>query len=665
MLLLGSTALVAFLAATGVQAKDDFAPLNLSAGGLSGIDAVRVIGKDLPRLAAQYRKSPEQLRRLLLKDRTLKVARNGRLYYTEDAAQVPASAASDDAILSGTLLPLDQTFSLHSKPGAPRFLILNFQGKTVTGTYWNTVLGRQAIVATPFTLDGNPAAFSDAERTAIQYIWQRVAEDYAAFNVDVTTDINAAAGSPGGTTYATAVITRQGDYFGVAPGVAYVSTFGNPSYEPAFVAYDTLGKNPKYIAEAVSHELGHRLGLDHDGNRNSAYFAGQGTAPMRWAPIMGNSYSADISQFSKGEYAGANNTQDDYLVMRRYLAYKDTVGDSLSEDVPLTPTTAGGTSSATADGVIETQNDVDVYSITAGAGPIAALAKPVAVNPNLDATLTLTDNTGAVLASSTPSAAMNASISANLPRAGVYYLKVSNTGSGTAQSTGFSTYGSRGYYRLTASYPATDATPPRGSIAASAIFGVAPLTVAFDAAGSTSATPITSYAWDLGNGSRSSTRTASTTYTATGTFPVTLKVTNAAGLTNQVVQKITVGKEAIATLSVAKGVNADGTMYAVASIGPYPLDAVTRYSLRPVVYGVWSGGLTGEARGDGWKRSGMKIGSPTARNSSTCITFTVTKMEVPDPASTAPVTDANPKPILTYVPRTPLTASTCSQQVSR
>ena len=34
---------------------------------------------------------------------------------------------------------------------------------------------------------GNAAAFDDAERTAIQTIWQSVAEDYAPFDVDVTT----------------------------------------------------------------------------------------------------------------------------------------------------------------------------------------------------------------------------------------------------------------------------------------------------------------------------------------------------------------------------------------------------------------------------------------------------------------------------------------------
>jgi hypothetical protein len=41
---------------------------------------------------------------------------------------------------------------------------------------------------------------------------------------------------------------------------------------------------PKYVWEATSHELGHRLGLSHDGDTlGNAYYGGSGI----WAPIMG------------------------------------------------------------------------------------------------------------------------------------------------------------------------------------------------------------------------------------------------------------------------------------------------------------------------------------------------------------------------------------------
>lgn len=53
----------------------------------------------------------------------------------------------------------------------------------------------------------------------------------------------------------------------------------------------------------------------------------QPTRPTRHAPASctscaGNSYYKPISQFSKGEYPGANNQQDDYAIMAQsYLPY--------------------------------------------------------------------------------------------------------------------------------------------------------------------------------------------------------------------------------------------------------------------------------------------------------------------------------------------------------
>ena len=48
--------------------------------------------------------------------------------------------------------------------------------------------------AVPFDQDGDPTTFSDGELSAIAGVWQRVAEDYAPFSVDVTTEEPAAFG---------------------------------------------------------------------------------------------------------------------------------------------------------------------------------------------------------------------------------------------------------------------------------------------------------------------------------------------------------------------------------------------------------------------------------------------------------------------------------------
>ena len=128
-----------------------------------------------------------------------------------------------------------------------------------------------------YTRDGS-AAFSDAELDVVQEVWARVAEDYATFNIDVTTedpgtaglvrssDEDAAYGMRASIT--TDLTMRDVLCGGGCAGVAYVGVFdfvmAAQYYEPAFAL-----PKPTYtaaqVAEIVSHEIGHTLGLSHDG----------------------------------------------------------------------------------------------------------------------------------------------------------------------------------------------------------------------------------------------------------------------------------------------------------------------------------------------------------------------------------------------------------------
>jgi hypothetical protein len=50
--------------------------------------------------------------------------------------------------------------------------------------------------------------------------------------------------------------------------VAYLNTFGygqTAYYSPVFVCYNNLN-SPSAVADAASHEMGHTVGLTHDGN---------------------------------------------------------------------------------------------------------------------------------------------------------------------------------------------------------------------------------------------------------------------------------------------------------------------------------------------------------------------------------------------------------------
>lgn len=119
----------------------------------------------------------------------------------------------------------------HSLAGSPNVIYLDFSGMAISGSAWNTNTAA-TLQALPFDLDGNRSSFSAAERAAITSIWSRVAEDYAPFNVDVTTEEPAALSSTTGRI----LVTRSVDANGVnmplptAGGVAYVNVFGTRSY---------------------------------------------------------------------------------------------------------------------------------------------------------------------------------------------------------------------------------------------------------------------------------------------------------------------------------------------------------------------------------------------------------------------------------------------------
>ncbi len=132
---------------------------------------------------------------------TLRKGRRRRQLLRETLESRQLMAADMDSIppfigpvpLAGALppnsgpFPDSDTFLLHSRPSATKVVYLDFDGHTTTGTPWNSSLGVTSIVTPAYTLDGSPA-FSSAELTDIQYMWQRVAEAFSPFDVDVTTE---------------------------------------------------------------------------------------------------------------------------------------------------------------------------------------------------------------------------------------------------------------------------------------------------------------------------------------------------------------------------------------------------------------------------------------------------------------------------------------------
>ncbi len=628
------------LAQPAPRVKPPFPLLELPAAKSEGRRAVELLGNRLPEVAAFYGRTPDQFRQMLLTDLRMKIDRRGRLFVEETLDHpLPADPVTADStgVIDGTLAPLAETFALHSKPGAKRTIYLNFQGAQLTSTAWNGSGG--TLTALPFDIDGVPYTFSTTELQRIQAIWQRVAEDYAPFEVNVTTQAPPAdqltRSASSDDVYGTTVLvtSTSGVYSCSCGGVAYVGIFDTVGdyYKPALVFYDKLGGgNEKYVAEAISHEAGHNVGLAHDGYSGGGYYGGHGTGETGWAPIMGVGYSQALVQWSKGEYATANNTEDDYTVMAANgLAPRaDDHGGSVATATPLSGSAGGGVATLSAQGVIERPGDVDMFSFSAGAGSASFSAAPAARSPNVDLKLELRNAAGQVLASANPAEALAASFNATLPAAGTYVLAVTGVGKGDPLTTGYTAYGSVGLYAVAATVPAADGQPPQAVLGAAPTSGTVPLTVSFSAAGSTDPdSSIVSYAWTFGDGATASGPAASHTYTTAGSYTAQLRITDDSGLS--ATRSVTITADpvvAILSMSVADiglslNLNKRGRGNVLA--GVTVRDGQGRAVPGATVAGRWSGVVSGTASaltgGDGV----ATLASPQPKKSGT-VTFTVT-----------------------------------------
>jgi len=379
---------------------------------------------------------------------------------------VNSDGASAGSSSSGPLagVPLGETFNLHSNPGAEHTIFLDFDGHTTSDTIWNSFHNGGADIITPaYDFDGDTGFFSDSELQRIQNIWQRVAEDFLPFDVNVTTeDPGEAALSKSGssdTQWGGRVVIGGGshDWYGAgAGGVAYLGSFNFNNDTPSYVFENQLGNgNEKYVAEAITHEAGHMLHLRHDGTSSTGYYSGHGSGETGWASIMGVGYYENLTQWSKGEYADANNSEDDLAVItsRNGFGYRADDHAGTTAQATTLDVTAGA---ASATGIIERNTDFDLFAFETSNGEVSFDINPAVRGPNLDVMVELLDTSGAVIASANPTNLLSASIGATLS-AGSYFLRVSGAGQGDPLGSGYSDYGSLGAYSISGSV----AEPPR------------------------------------------------------------------------------------------------------------------------------------------------------------------------------------------------------------
>ncbi|MBG1268751.1 hypothetical protein [Nostoc sp. WHI] len=393
---------------------------------------------------------------------------NGKLYFTADNATQGVELWAIDVDAEADLF---KTFSLNSLPGANHTIYLDFDGHITSGTFWNEFFtGGADIVTSAFDFDGNTASFSSAELERIRYIWQRVAEDFSPFNVNVTTqtptDINDLIKNNSSDTRwgVRVVIGGDGSWYTQntdIKGVAINGSFNRNSDTPAYVFIDNVSEDEKYVAETISHEVGHTLGtlgLDHDGriSPSEGYYDGHGSGDTGWAPILGIGYYQNLTQWSKGEYASADNTEDDLQIITTQNGFDyrtDDAGDTIATAKSLF---ISGTS-VSGSGIIERNTDVDFYSFVTGAGAIDLTVNPFSRGPNLDILAQLYNSAGTLIASSNPTELLSAAI-ATIVTAGTYYLAIDGVGKGDPLSTGYTDYGSLGQYFISGTISGSSTT---------------------------------------------------------------------------------------------------------------------------------------------------------------------------------------------------------------
>ena len=356
-----------------------------------------------------------------------------------------AEAGENPAAISRSFI-----FNLNSKPDSKHTIYLDFTGHTTSGTYWNSTYTHGASISTPVYSRDSSSAFSNTELRDIYEIWLRVSEDYMPFDVNVTTKEPAKSSlikSSSSDAYYGVRVCIGGDssdwYSSAASGVAVYDSFTWSSDTPVFVFAKSLYNLPRYVAESASHEVGHTLGLSHDGKNSAEYYDGANG----WAPIMGSAYLPELTQWSKGTYSGANNTEDDIAILGSELGYRaDDYAGTASSATKL----VFSDSEKLGSGVIGKSSDVDFFwfnlpddhsvsSITVGG---------ISEVTNLDVIVKLYDSSKNLIKTYDPTGTLYVTMDVSSFAAGKYYMSVAGTGKKVGSTTYYTDYGSLGAYTV-------------------------------------------------------------------------------------------------------------------------------------------------------------------------------------------------------------------------
>src|SRR5215204_5215250 len=242
---------------------------------------------------------------------------------------------------------------------SPTVILVDADGHTLENTIWNW----------DGPLHCRTAALTPDQMNAIV---KSVTEDFSTFDVVVTDDENVYNKAPKGKRVRVIVTTHEGleNFFPNFGGYAFIGSLWWGDDTPCFVFADAFAGNALNIAEVVSHEAGHTIGLAHqsefsfDGRFLFEYHRGFFSQPwnLSWKPIMGVSYNSNISGWMWGRNLGG--LQDDTKILSAVGSKNDEMPalGSGAEEIKVN----GSGKAAAVTGLMNHRNDIDYYFIKSG-----------------------------------------------------------------------------------------------------------------------------------------------------------------------------------------------------------------------------------------------------------------------------------------------------------